>query len=181
MKPLVAFGLALSMMSVGCATRTRTAAGTLMVTGVVMGVWGATTFESLDESDDPEDQVGCILGGCAIAAMIAVAGAGLVVSGMVVMAADASEPAAAPAPISPASEISVNGPPALTLPLQRPLPDLEADGLTVRLARHVRSAVLRGDCAAAWQMMGSIRGRDRRYHDALAASSVLVGCTPRDA
>jgi|GEM_PF-6019768 len=77
----------------------------------------------------------------------------------------------------PAPTMDVLGPPSsLDGGSTRERPPLETQPEVVRLAKQVRSAVLRHECDAAWRTLLALDLRDAVYASVLAQSSVMQGC-----
>jgi hypothetical protein len=143
-----------------CAPRTRAGKTAMVVGGAAIALSGAAMFNSfLDENGDLDGLVLCAIGGCAISGLLIAGGSVLAMSGL-------SGPTEEPAPLA-----VVDAPAPV-----RPLPEVAVDPETLRLAKQVRNAVVHDDCATARQLLIVIAARDRRYHDALAASVVMDGC-----
>jgi hypothetical protein len=64
----------------------------------------------------------------------------------------------------------------VTTPVRPPLPDVETDPETLRLAQQARGAAGNGDCKTVSELLATIERRDARYHAALRASPALGAC-----
>lgn len=157
-------------MSRGASRGTILVGAGLMVTGAVLAAPQPGDSGALGDLGALDDDFSGFLPG----SLLLVAGATLLAVGLT-----AREPSEAPPPylltMRPPTGQPI-GSPALTAPLPAPLPAIATTAVVIRMARQVRAAVGRGDCAAARATLRHVEARDPTYAAALAAGPVLAPC-----
>jgi hypothetical protein len=163
-----------------CAPKTRAGSGAMLAGGAATVVLGGASLASLKSTgndtngngrdDFPENDIACAIGGCAIAIAILAAGVIMMISGATGLADDAAteQPRLNLAP--PAPPFAIN---ARILP---PLPTLQCDAETLRLAQQARALAQLGHCEAAQKLAVLLNARDSEYAAALAGSTALYPC-----
>jgi hypothetical protein len=173
--------VAAAALAAGGCFKSRASRTTAIISGAAIAAAGVAVMVSAsgpgedtdgDGRDEfPDKAIGCLLL-CPLGITLIGGGTGLVVAGVLSETEDAprSPYFAAPPPAPTTAELRV--PPSV----QRPLPELSTDPVTIGLAKQARAAAMAGNCATVREVLVEIERRDARYHAALAASNVVDGC-----
>jgi hypothetical protein len=167
-----------ALASSGC-YRSKAARNTALVAGAVIAAAGVAVL--VEGRPDEADNVVTATVEASKCMVLCTIGVGLISAGGVLFLTgaasrvDESPPAplvvsAAPAPAPSIAELRV---PAA---VERPLPEVATDALTLQLAKQVRGAAMSGRCETVDLVLEKIEGRDPSYHLALVASNVIDGC-----
>ena len=178
---VIATLLAFTATASGC-FRTRASRTTAIVSGVAIAAAGVAIMASASGPGEdtngngvdefPDKAIECLLV-CPLGIMLIGGGTGLAVAG--VLSETEEEPPRSPYFVAPQPAPTVAD---LRVPasVQRPLPEVATDAVTLGLAKQARAAAIASNCGIVREVLVDIERRDARYHGALVASTVIDGC-----